>query len=317
MPAWLAATLVAALYYAAARLGLLLAFEKTNASPVWPPSGLAFAMVLLLGVRAWPGVLVGAFAANLAVFASNQTASLATLGVVSGAIAVGNTLEALAGAWLFRRLNGVGNALTNGGDVLRFVGGAGLMCLVSAGIGSASLLGGGIISPGILGTVALTWWIGDVAGVLILTPAILGLGGGIAPPEDPRRRSESAALLLVLILVAAIPFGGWLPHGLDQALMFLLFPAFLWPVFRLGQGEAAVAVVCVSFLAIWQTVHGVGPFTRASLNESLLLLQGFVCVIAITIHALAAALAERRRFAAALQQANMNLTCRSDGCALP
>ena len=49
---------VAAVYYGAARLGLLLAFEKTNASPVWPPSGIAFAAVLLLGYRIWPGIML-------------------------------------------------------------------------------------------------------------------------------------------------------------------------------------------------------------------------------------------------------------------
>ena len=62
---------VAVLYYGAARLGLLLAFEKTNASPVWPPSGFAFAAVLLLGYRVWPGIAVGAFLANVVTFAAN------------------------------------------------------------------------------------------------------------------------------------------------------------------------------------------------------------------------------------------------------
>ncbi len=311
LPGWVVLPLVAVLYYAAARLGLLLAFEKSNASPVWPPSGLAFALVLLLGQRVWPGVFVGAFAANLAVFASNRTAPLATLGVVSGSIAVGNTLEALAGAWLFRRWIGTNNSFHNTGDILRFVSAAVFMCVVSAGIGSASLLGGGIIPPDIWCTVVLTWWIGDVAGVLILTPAILGLDSGSAPPVDTRHRLESAGLLVVLIAVAAIPFSGRLPTTMDAELLFLLFPAFLWPVFRLGPRAAAVAVVCVSFLAIWQTVHGAGPFARAELNESLLLVQGFVCVIAITIHALAAALVERRDAIISLQHANENLTHQS------
>jgi integral membrane sensor domain MASE1 len=44
LPAWALGALlliVATIYYGSAQLGLLLAFQKTNASPVWPPSGIA------------------------------------------------------------------------------------------------------------------------------------------------------------------------------------------------------------------------------------------------------------------------------------
>jgi integral membrane sensor domain MASE1 len=75
LPSWLPAPLlvlgVAAIYYGSAHLGLLVAFQKTNASPVWPPSGIAFAAVLLLGYRMWPGIAIGAFLANLVVFLGN------------------------------------------------------------------------------------------------------------------------------------------------------------------------------------------------------------------------------------------------------
>ena len=54
----------AGLYYMLARLGLALQFEQTQASPVWAPSGFAIAAMLVLGGRAIPGVLIGAFAAN-------------------------------------------------------------------------------------------------------------------------------------------------------------------------------------------------------------------------------------------------------------
>ena len=67
----------AVLYYGAARLGLLLAFEKTNATPVWPPSGIALALILLFGYRVWPGILLGAFLANFVVFEANGAALVA------------------------------------------------------------------------------------------------------------------------------------------------------------------------------------------------------------------------------------------------
>src|SRR5262249_31145607 len=83
--------LLAAVYFAAAKLGLSLAFAAEQVSAVWPPTGIALAAVLLFGYRVWPGITLGAFLANATAHEPLATA---------GGIALGNTLEALAGAWL-------------------------------------------------------------------------------------------------------------------------------------------------------------------------------------------------------------------------
>ena len=95
--------LVVVVYYAAARLGLLLAFEKTNASPVWPPSGIALAAILLGGRRVWPGIGLGAFLANEQAFRANLLSGELAIAAVSAGIALGNTLEAVVGGALVRR----------------------------------------------------------------------------------------------------------------------------------------------------------------------------------------------------------------------
>jgi integral membrane sensor domain MASE1 len=100
---------IAIIYYGAARLGLLLAFQNTNASPVWPPSGIAFAAILLLGYRVWPGVMIGAFLANFVVFLANKPADIGPIIAVSSFIAMGNTLEAVSGAFLLHRFIGSRN----------------------------------------------------------------------------------------------------------------------------------------------------------------------------------------------------------------
>src|SRR6266404_5000816 len=56
--------IVAGLYFLAAKLGLSLAFLNASVSPVWPPTGVAIALVFLLGYRSAPGVLLGALIAN-------------------------------------------------------------------------------------------------------------------------------------------------------------------------------------------------------------------------------------------------------------
>jgi len=97
--------LVAVLYYLAARLGFLLAFQDTNSSPVWPPSGIGFALILLLGRRSWPGITIGALVANALVFMNNND-GIITASTISAStfIAAGNTIEVLLGYFLFKNI---------------------------------------------------------------------------------------------------------------------------------------------------------------------------------------------------------------------
>ncbi len=88
--------LVSAVYFGGAKLGLNLAVGHGVITPVWPPTGIAIAALLLLGPRVWPAVAIGALLGN------------ATSGVsfwVAAGIAVGNTLEALVAVYLLRRFS--------------------------------------------------------------------------------------------------------------------------------------------------------------------------------------------------------------------
>src|SRR4030095_10748841 len=125
----LVATSAFIIYFAAARFGLSLAFLHPNVSPVWPPTGVALAAVLLFGYRIWPAIFLGAVLANLLTPVSIATAF---------GIAVGNTLEALSGALLLRFL-GFHDSLDRAKDVLKFVVAALCCTTVSATIGSLSL----------------------------------------------------------------------------------------------------------------------------------------------------------------------------------
>src|SRR6185369_6430044 len=114
LPGWakaiIKAIIVAAIYFAAARLGLSMASVHTNVSSVWPPTGIAIAAVLLLGYRVWPGIMVGAFLANLATGISIA---------IAGGIAVGNTLEGLSTVFLFHRYAVDQNPLNNTQDFFK------------------------------------------------------------------------------------------------------------------------------------------------------------------------------------------------------
>jgi diguanylate cyclase (GGDEF)-like protein/PAS domain S-box-containing protein len=288
--------LVAGLYYAGARLGLLLAFEETNASPVWPPSGIAFAAVLLLGYRVWPGIWLGAFLANVVVFLANQTAGLQTIVVVSSVIAIGNTLEALTGGFLLRRFVGTGSPLDRDQDVIRFVAAALLMCAVSPSIGPSAITLGGMAPPEMYGTIWFTWWLGDTAGVLVVTPLVLAWGRRVRMRADPRRLAEAVPWLVLLVVSSWVGFGGaFAAKAHSYPLAFLPLPFLVWAAFRFGHRGATTAIAMASGIAVWKTVHGLGPFAIGTMNESLLLLQGFVGVVTVTILTTAAVVYERRQ----------------------
>ena len=77
---------IAVIYVGLAKLSLALASIHPSATPIWPPTGYALAVVLLRGYRVSPAIFLGALVANVTTAGSVGT---------SLAIATGNTLESL------------------------------------------------------------------------------------------------------------------------------------------------------------------------------------------------------------------------------
>ena len=299
---------IALLYYGAASLGLPLAWGNTNASPVWPSAGIAFAAVLWLGSRVWPGVAVGAFLANVETFLRNQAADPGTILATSAVISVGNTLEAVGGAYLLRRVAGSSGLFDRALDVFKFVAAALVACVVSASIGATTVSVAGLASPARYPTVWFTWWLGDVVGVLVVTPLLLAWC--YRPPRSwrPRQALEAAVLFGGLVLASQLGFGGWpLPKDAHYPLGFLPIPFLVWAAFRFGPREAATAAAVTAGIAVWDTMHGFGPFVGTTVQGSLLFLQAFVGVLAATILAMAAVVAERQDAQATLRRARDEL----------
>src|SRR5512132_296023 len=156
--------ILAVIYFIAGKLGLMLASLHASASPVWPPAGIALAALLLLGYRAWPAIFVGAFLVNL-----TTAGDIAT----SVAIASGNTLEAVAGAWLVNRFAGGKNVFDRSQGVFKFALAAAISAVVSPLFGVTSLALDGFADWTTYGAIWVTWWLGDLTGDLIFTPLVL------------------------------------------------------------------------------------------------------------------------------------------------
>jgi integral membrane sensor domain MASE1/anti-sigma regulatory factor (Ser/Thr protein kinase) len=272
---------VAAAYYGSAKLGLSLAFETGSVTAVWPPTGIALAAVVLWGYRIWPGVALGAFLAN----AWTGVPLYAVLGITTG-----NTLEALAGAYLLHRFAGFRPSLERVRDVIALVVLAGaISTTISATLGVTSLLVADEISGSQFGSVWRTWWLGDLCGDLIVAPALLIAASHWPFNRAPGRAVEAAGLTAVLVGISLLVFSTSTP------LIYLIFPPLIWVALRFWQPGSAATSLIIAGIAIPFAENDAGPFAGNPPDERLLLAQTFVSVAGITALVLAAVITERRR----------------------
>jgi PAS domain S-box-containing protein len=284
---WRLALLTVA-YVAAGKLSLALAVVNASVSPVWPPTGIAFAAFLLLGPRVWPAIFIGAFVVNV-----STTGAIAS----SLAIAVGNTFEGRLGAELVNRFANGRRVFDRARDVFKFVVLGGLFSTtVSATIGVSSLTLGGHADWRQYPALWLTWWLGDAVGTLVVGPVLVLWCVGDGDSRSRARRLEGIALFATVAAVGTLVFFGLV----GQPLTYLCLPPLVWAAFRLGRRETASATALLSGLATWGTVRGVGPFVDSPANEALLLLQAFLGTLAVMGILIAAVVAERKRDEAAL-----------------
>lgn len=279
--------LLALLYVALGKLGLSLSMFQVT--PVWPPSGLCLAAVLLLGSGVWPGIFAGAFLLNSLDFYNASAAAQSFL--TSAGVSLGATLEAVAGGWLIRRFASGDGFLNRADDVFRFCYlGAFLGAAVSTIPGTFTLYAAGIIHRPDLRIIGLTWWMGDAVGILVVTPLIVAWVRERQAAWHISRAIEALCLGGLVFGVALLAFG-----ALEFHIEYMLIPCLVWAAFRFHQKGATLVMALVSAVAIYGTVHGHGTFVMESVNDSLLLLQAFLGVTAITTLLLSAVLAERSR----------------------
>jgi PAS domain S-box-containing protein len=287
--------LVVLIYFSAGKLGLALAVVHPSATAVWPPSGIALAVLLLLGMRLWPAIFLGAFLINL-----NTAGTVFT----SFGIATGNTLEGVLGAFLVvRYANGL-QVFQRSRSVFRFIFLAAIVSTtVSATVGAATLIGSGLAAPSHFGSIWLTWWLGDASGVIVIAPLLL-LGFLEADSHwDQRKILEAGAVALGLLFVSLVAFSD--PAN-PTKYAFLSIPILLWVIFRFDKLAAALAVLLLSGFAILNLSQVAGT-ANVPLRDPLFLVQAFVAIVGGMSLALSAVVAERRQSEAKLLQAGGEL----------
>ncbi|MGQ0816054.1 MAG: MASE1 domain-containing protein [Gemmatimonadota bacterium] len=281
--------LLAALYFAAGKLGLSLDPVGGFATLVWPPAGIAVTASLLYGLRIWPGIAVAALLVNVATGAPI---------LVAAGIAVGNTLEAVIATHLLRRYAKFDVALPRVKDVLALVTlGAGISAMVAATIGVSSLVAGGVVESAGFRAAWIAWWLGDVMGILTVTPLILMWVIRLRRPAALNRAALAEALLLGIVLAIA----SWTIFATGRTgsatafwQAYVLAPLLMWAALRFQQLGAVTAIFVVSCIAIWGTALGLGPFTATELHMRLEHLQVFLAVTTVTFLVLGVLASERK-----------------------
>ncbi|MET9964030.1 MASE1 domain-containing protein [Streptomyces sp. NPDC006326] len=283
---WILAVAVA--YYATGRVGLLLrvVVEGAVVTPLWPPTGIALACLLWLGLRVWPGIALGTY------LSIQQISSFQPVDI---GIVAGNTLAPVC-AYLMLRRFGFRTELDRlrDGLALVFLGGL-LPMLISASTGTAMLVATGDLPPDGFWPVWSAWWAGDAMGVLVLTPVLLVLHR-IRFPTDPYRTAEALALLVAAGLVALVATRSSL------SLLFLVFPLLIWAAVRFQLVGSAPCALIVSVLAITAATDHAGPFAHRSLFEVMVNLQALNGSAALTALLLSALVTEQNNFCTQIQQ---------------
>ena len=285
--------ILAVAYFVAAKLGLQLAQVHASISPIWPATGIALAALLLWSIDLWPAIFVAAFLVNVMVplEASAGIRILQALGIAGG-----NTLEALTGAWLVNRYARGSKAFLRANDVFRYIFLAGsLGTAVSASIGTLTLALCALLQKDVFAHSWLTWWMGDMAGAVLVGPLIVIWAANPTIKFGINRVMEALLLLIALLVVSALNFSDMFAMGEKHyPLAFLFFPLLAWAAVRFEARGAVAFVSVICCLAINGTLHHLGTFAVVGTNGSLLMLQMFICVATLSALVLAAAVAERK-----------------------
>ena len=301
---------VAIFYYLSAQVGILLAFPETTLVPLWPPAGLALALVVLTGYRTWPAITMGSLIANAVVFLHNEV--VFSFGTISALIfiAIGNTLEALMGYYLIKKLVKKENPFNKTKDVFKFLIITLTICVMGALANTSGLwLNGMLPTDQILGNFGSCWMV-DVVSILVLTPFILSWIEPFKMNFSKQQIIEISMFAISLTLITYLLHVDYISYTIEKSFPFLIIPFLLWLGFRFNLQTASFGVLIVCMLSIYFTVSGLGPFVLETENNSLLILQIFLGIISISTIILSATVRERMEAQIALKRLNETLEVR-------
>jgi signal transduction histidine kinase len=279
--------LIAAGYYTAAQGGEALLLTGP-AGAFWPATGVGIAVLYLGGLRWWPGVLLGDLL--------SREFTLLPLGTALAETA-GNMARALLAVLILQRLAGRRAAMDRLVHVGAVFAAVAVGEAVSATVAMLALRAGEVIETAEMGVFWRSWWLGGLAGGLVVVPLAMAWAQARLSAWRGRRAVEGALMLAAVVGLSAIALSA------GQPLTYIVFPAFIWAALRFGPPGATLAVAVAAVIAVLATSYEAGPFVERSPTDSALNLQLYIVFAALTTFCLAAIVSERRRAALELAEA--------------
>lgn len=274
-------------YFLTAKIGLSLHSLHPFVPLIWLPTGISLAVLILYGYNLWPAIFVGSLLVDL----TTGAPFLVTL-----IIALGNSAEAMIGTYLLRKYITLYRCFERLPNTLGFILLSAIATLLSATLGTISLLIGHIIVFGSFSETWFIWWIGDFLGALVVTPFLLTWLKPTRPwNPDNLGLPEILGLVLTIFGLSYIIF--W--HSFLQvggiSFVYLISLPLIWGGLRFGSRGMTASIFVTSIMAVAATVLGHGPFIRTSLSESLLFLQIFIGTVSITFLIFLSVVKEKKR----------------------
>jgi signal transduction histidine kinase len=287
---------VAIAYYLGARAAFAVGTLSDRIfAPFWPPNIILFTALLLAPKRRWWIYIAAAFPLHVMAEVSVGMPPAQYL-VAFGTNCMVAILSA-AGVRRFLKEPPWFGTLLNAGTYILIA--AALSPAISAFGGAfVQILGGGSIAT--YWIFWGNWFIANALGSMTLGPVFL-LWASSRPKAawfTPRRTVEGVAMVLSLVVTCAIAFhegSETLNSGFLPALLYLPLPIILWAAVRFGQRGATGAILVVTVVSIWQSLHDSTVFIGVDPPTSVLGLQVFLLGIAIPVFLLGAAIDELRR----------------------
>jgi PAS domain S-box-containing protein len=296
---------VVTLYVVLAKISFLLTIDLVNVTPIFLPTGFALASVLIFGRKPLIGIWFGSLYTNLFLnvdISHLDKAYVLTHFPLACFIATGHLIASNTAMVVVNRLCKKEFPLSNGKNIL-------ILLILAPIVYSTIISSIGVFSLKCFGAVAAdqfwytlkTWWLGDAVGIILFTPFILSWTLKGTFNKNNVKTLELSVYVMSTILLCFFVFFHY------PSLKYLIFPLLFWPAYRFGIQITTLLLVIISLFATLATVVGIGPFNEESINDSILFLDFFLCVISICSLFLTGIISEQERAEDSIKTGEKNL----------